>query len=1105
MERLKTIVKKDEASALKPISDFTFSELVDISDLQQLITHFSELANCPVAILDTNNNFLASFGWKKICSCFHRIHPETKKLCSESDNLIKQNLGTKNPIAYKCKNGLWDVAYPIFIEKKHVANIFFGQFLFDDEEIDIPFFENQAEKYGFDKTEYLNCLNEVPRMSRKKTETLKDFSAILAQMITKTGYANLLLKKEKIEELRIANKQIKDSELKFRKLFEQVGVGVAQVQTSTGRFVKVNKKFADMLGYSIDEMLTLTFKEITHPGDLKESLKNQSLLLKKQIGEFSIEKRYVRKNGSSVWAILTASSMGEMRGESDFQIAVVQDITERKKAEQDLIDSELKFRTFFEQAGVGVVQIESSTGRFLRLNKKFADMLGYTIDEMLQLNYKSITHPDDLNRNLEQMNLLLKKQILEFSIEKRYIRKDGTILWTILTVTGMSEAIGGIMTNIAIAQDITERKKSEQDLIDSELKFRTVFELAGVGVAQVETSTGRFIKINKKFADIVGYTVAEMMHLTFHDFTHPDDIEKSLKYKNKLINEKNVKFSIEKRYVRKDRTIIWVNRTVTSMSEIGEGSKYHITIIEDITDTKKAEKVLKEENELFQTTMNAIDSIVYVADFENYKILFANKYTRDLFGNITDKKCYSALQGKTEPCDFCTNHLLIDAKGKAKQPHIWEFQNLLTKNWYQCHDQAIQWPNGKLVRFEIATDITQNKKNEQELKEREIKAKSAKRIAEAAMEAKQQFLANMSHEIRTPMTAITGFAKVMLKTDLTDKQKEYINAIKTSSDTLLVIINDILDLAKVDAGKITFEKAPFNLKSTLSAMLQLFDVKFKENNLGLVKEYDNSIPEVLIGDSVRLNQIILNLLSNAVKFTKKGKITIRVRLLNEDKEKVTIEFSITDTGIGIPANMLENIFEKFQQATSSTSKIFGGTGLGLAIVKQLVEKQGGTISVKSEIDKGSTFSFILSFQKTKAETKSFIGQTELELEKDIKNIKVLVVEDIALNQVLIKILLKDWGFEGDIAGNGKLAIEKLENNSYDIILMDLQMPVMNGFEATKYIRNKMKSKIPIIALTADVTADDLEKCKSIGMNDHIAKPIDEKLLYDKIVGLVKKL
>lgn len=382
------------------------------------------------------------------------------------------------------------------------------------------------------------------------------------------------------------------------------------------------------------------------------------------------------------------------------------------------------------------------------------------------------------------------------------------------------------------------------------------------------------------------------------------------------------------------------------------------------------------------------------------------------------------------------------------------------------------------------------------------KAEKATQIAEDAVKAKQQFLSNMSHEIRTPMNAIIGFTKVVLKTELTTKQREYLNAIKLSGDALIVLINDILDLAKVDAGKMTFEKIPFKLSVSISAMLHLFETKIQEKNLELSKEYDKNIPEVLLGDPVRLHQIVLNLVSNAVKFTSRGKITVRVQLLKEDDQQVTIQFSIADTGIGIPATKMETIFENFQQASSGTSRLYGGTGLGLAIVKQLVQQQGSTIHVESEINKGSTFTFSLSFPKTNAEAEAEMPL--LELDEETKNIKVLVVEDIALNQLLMKTLLDDFGFERDIAANGRIAIEKLESKSYDVILMDLQMPEMNGFEATEYIRKTMNSRIPIIALTADVTTADLAKCKAVGMNDYIAKPVDERTLYSKIVSIVKK-
>jgi two-component system CheB/CheR fusion protein len=553
-----------------------------------------------------------------------------------------------------------------------------------------------------------------------------------------------------------------------------------------------------------------------------------------------------------------------------------------------------------------------------------------------------------------------------------------------------------------------------------------------------------------------------------------------------------------------------------------------VVVARDITEKKRIEdnlaKSLKEVSDykyaLDESSIVAITDQKGVIQYVNDNFCSISKYTREeLIG-----KDHRIINSGYHPKEFIRNLWATIAGGEIWRGDLKNKAKDGTFYWVETTIVPFLNKQGKIYQYvAIKSDITERKRFEEELKEAKVlaeeatfiaekatsfaegaksKAESATLVAEDAMKAKQQFLSNMSHEIRTPMNAIIGFTKVVLKTDLTAKQREYISAIKISGDSLIVLINDILDLAKVDAGKMTFEKVPFKMSLSISAMLHLFETKIQEKNLELVKEYDPAIPEVLLGDPVRLHQIILNLVSNAIKFTAQGKITVRVHLLSEDEEKVTIEFTVTDTGIGIAANKIDDIFGNFQQASSDTSRLYGGTGLGLAIVKQLVTSQGGSIDVKSKIDEGSVFGFSLSFQKTKEKAELETGPVKPD--EEIKNIKVLVVEDIALNQLLMKTLLDDFGFEQDMAGNGKIAIEKLQTNEYDIILMDLQMPEMNGFEATEYIRDTMNSKIPIIALTADVTTVDLAKCKAVGMNDYIAKPVDEKILYAKIVGLVKR-
>ncbi len=523
---------------------------------------------------------------------------------------------------------------------------------------------------------------------------------------------------------------------------------------------------------------------------------------------------------------------------------------------------------------------------------------------------------------------------------------------------------------------------------------------------------------------------------------------------------------------------------------------------------KKAKEVLTASNEYFRHLVKALPAAVYSCD-SNGKITFYNDAAEKIWGRKPNLK-------KDMWCGsyklFNPDGTLISADQSPMARCIQEGmailgEEIIIERKNKSRSNVLVYPqpefdtNGKIIGVIImGFDVTEQLNAKNELLIAKNIAESKTLLAEEAVKSKQQFLSNMSHEIRTPMNAIIGFTKVVLKTDLTEKQKEYITAIKMSGDALIVLINDILDLAKVDSGKMTFEQTSFNLRESLSGMLRLFETKVIENNTVLEGEFDHSIPEILIGDPLRLRQIILNLLSNAVKFTEGGLIKLRVDIQHENATDIDLEFSVSDTGIGIPESQLNSIFQNFQQASTDTTKIYGGTGLGLAIVKQLVELQGGTISVESKLKKGSVFHFTLKFKKTPVIAKSGQTQKKTSLHQKKRTLKILVAEDVPLNQLLMKTILSDFGFNADIVENGQLAIDQLKSQKYDLVLMDIQMPVMNGFEATNYIRKTLLSNIPIIALTADVTTVDTAKCREAGMNDYVSKPIDEKELYDKIIS-----
>ncbi len=880
--------------------------------------------------------------------------------------------------------------------------------------------------------------------------------------------------------------------------------------STEGKITDMNEALANITGMTREELKgTDFFDYFTEHQKAREVY--QDVFAKGSVANSPLTLRH--KDGKLTEVAFNGSVYKDDRGNVLGAVVVARDTAEQKWAmELQIANKELAFQND---------EKEKRAAELVIANKELAfqnDEKGKRADELSLANIELAFQNDEKEKRAAE--LVVANKELAFQNDEKGKRADELSLANKELIFQNEEkgkrAKELVEADIEINYQIREKEKSEfanleLEAISDSLKLASQYSLslleASLDPLVTISGKGKIMDMNEATANITGLTRAELTGTDFLNyFTEPQkarevyqevfakgsvaDSPLTLRHKNGKLTDVLFNGSVYKDDNDKVLGAVIVARDVTAQKLL---SKYSLSLIEA-----------------------SLDPLVTIST--EGKIMDVNEATVNITGLERENlKGTDFFDYFTEPQKARNVYLEVFAKGSvADSPLTLRHKNgKLTDVLF--NGSVYKDDRGNVLGVVIvARDVTEQKKAATELTEAIVfaematliaeeakgKAEKATIVAEDAVKAKQQFLSNMSHEIRTPMNAIIGFTKVVLKTDLSVKQKEYLQAIKLSGDALIVLINDILDLAKVDAGKMQFEQVPFKMALSLSAMLHLFEPKIHEKNLKLVKEYDNRIPEVLLGDPVRLHQIILNLVSNAVKFTTRGKITVSVNLVDEDEEKVTIEFVVSDTGIGIAAPKIDKIFENFQQASSGTSRLYGGTGLGLAIVKQLVEAQDGSIHVSSKINEGSDFSFKLSFQKTKAKAELDIEM--IELDNEAIHISVLVVEDIALNQLLMRTLLDDFGFECDIADNGKIAIEKMRTKPYDIILMDLQMPEMNGFEATDYIRNQMNSDIPIIALTADVTTVDVAKCKSVGMNDYIAKPVDERLLYSKMIGLVKK-
>ncbi|MBX2957161.1 MAG: response regulator [Cyclobacteriaceae bacterium] len=497
------------------------------------------------------------------------------------------------------------------------------------------------------------------------------------------------------------------------------------------------------------------------------------------------------------------------------------------------------------------------------------------------------------------------------------------------------------------------------------------------------------------------------------------------------------------------------------------------------------------KGKFYQAAVEDGSDIIFIVDFDG-TILYHNTSVRETLGYRA-----RSLVGKNF-FDFILPEKLNEFKSEFQKSRKKAY-NQKVEFQFLCKDKTYRFLEFNSINLKHkdkleglildCRDITQRKKDAEEMVR--------------LQKAKEQFLANISHEIRTPINGIAGMASLLGKEQNTEERETYLNAIRHSAENLKVIINDILDLAAIESGKLKFEKIAFNLSDLLPSLISTFKYQAEEKKIMLDYTLDEKANRILMGDPVRLNQILINLISNAVKFTHTGSILVNASVQKEQKGKCWIELSVTDTGVGIPEEKLKTIFESFSQADESVTRRYGGTGLGLTIAKQLVELQNGKISVKSKEYVGSVFSIVIPYATSNSNHIGITAQQKRNHQKRSTSqqpVHVLLVEDNDINRLYAQSILRGWNCKTDVAENGLVAIEKLKSKEYDVVLMDIQMPVMDGYEATKAIRMMAPpvNGVPIVALTANATKNDIDRCREAGMNHYLAKPFTPEDLYNKL-------
>ncbi|MEK4272065.1 PAS domain S-box protein [Paenibacillus sp. FSL R7-0026] len=843
-----------------------------------------------------------------------------------------------------------------------------------------------------------------------------------------------------------------------------------------GNYIDANPSVERISGYTLDDLIRMNQSEICPP----DSENSRKQYIKEVLAGRSVSNpiTFYHKDGSLKQAEITYVPITE--GTEVVGIyGIAKDVTDILEVQRELKEAQEKYQVLADHAQ-DLITTCATDGELLYVSPSVYTLLGYKPEEVIGKSFKDYCYPGDYPDPMD-----LSK--IGNGCKMRVLHKKGHYIWMETLAKPVAGERGKSVQIVSISRDITQHKDAERRLRESRQRYRSLFEHNPAAVYSLNLE-GKYSAVNSKLVQMLDIPRNKLIGQSFLSNLDKCEVQYGKHYFD-MVKQGEPQY-YETRVVNSSGRKIEVS--VTNVPIIVDKEMVGVYgIVSDITERKEYTERIQELSKQHELILNTVTEGIFGLDADGIT-MFMNPAAASMFGyeakEFIGKNSHPIIHhtradGSHLPQEECPIHMtVLDGQRRSiKEDVFWRKDGSSFLVQYQVTPIIEQGQiQGAVVVF---NDVTG---------EREIVR--AKETAELAAQAKSEFLSMVSHEIRTPMNGIVGMTELLIGTDLSEEQREYAEIIRDSGDALLNILNDILDFSKLESGKMALAYEPFALRKMLEQVAELFKPRADEKHLEIRYRLNPSIPEFMVGDAIRIRQILVNLVGNALKFTDQGSIEVAVDIIKGRKpEDSVLDFAVQDTGIGIPADKLDQLFQSFSQLHPVINRKYGGTGLGLVISKRLVEIMGGSISVESIEGEGSTFRFAVPAASVDASAEQTASQFHHDRtrQSDKVAMRILVAEDHPVNRKILREYLEKLGYQADVCTNGVEAIDAISQNAYDIVLMDIHMPVMDGLKATDLLHRLIpQDRIPpIIAVTSNAKREDKEACLEIGMRDFISKPV----------------